>query len=793
MDKRAIKTLEFEKILEKLANSCSSALGKELVNDLKPTSDYYEVESSLKETTDAVEIVVKKGSPPLGGIRDIRKATKRVELGGILNPGELLMIADVLRVSRRLKKYLSEDRVSINDGNCVNALISQLNINKSIETEICNAIISEDEISDNASNTLYQIRRKIRNLQDNIKDRLNSILKSSEYQKYMQDSVVTMRGDRYVIPVKQEHRSNVQGLVHDISASGATIFIEPMAVVNSNNEIKELKVKEEQEIEKILKNLTELVLSIVDELKTNVELLSQIDFIFAKAFLSLDIKGVCPILNNKKYIKIKKGRHPLIDKEKVVPIDIWIGDEFTTLVITGPNTGGKTVSLKTLGLFVLMTQSGLHIPAADGSEMGIFDNVFADIGDEQSIEQSLSTFSAHMTNIVHIMKNVSSDSLVLFDELGAGTDPVEGAALAAAILDTLKVSEIRTAATTHYSELKLYAMTTFGVINACCEFNIETLRPTYRLLIGIPGKSNAFAISKRLGLTDDIIESAKEYMTNDNIRFEDVLSDIEKNRTQAEIEKEKAEVYRKEIEIYKNELEVRMNKAKDEKDKILQEARREARKVLQSAKEEANELIDRLKELEKLQLEAQREKEAQEIKQRLKNKINDIEDALCEAVMPRKGLVKPPKNLKPGDTVMVVNMNQKGTIIKAPGKDGEALVQVGIMKISAHVTNLKRVDEQKIELQRVQVNRLNTVKSKPIKIELDVRGFNLEEATEMVDKYIDDACIAGLSEVTIIHGKGTGILRSGIQSFLKGHGHVKEFRLGKYGEGETGVTVVSLK
>jgi len=539
MNEKTLKILEFNKIIDKLVSLATSSLGKELAEKLVPDTDLNRVERAQKETSDAVAFIARRGTPPMGGIHDIRDSLKRVEIGAILNPGELLKTADVLRAVRNLKSYASNDRIKTDEDNIVSELIGCLESNKRIEDRIYMSILSEDEIADNASPTLANIRRQIRNAQESIKDKLNDIIRSSRYQKYIQEPIVTLRGDRYVIPVKQEYRTEIPGLIHDSSASGATIFIEPMAVVEANNHIRELKIKEQAEIEKILGELTGEIRGIVDSLKSNVSILGRLDFIFAKARLSLDYNCVCPVLNDEHKILIKKGRHPLLDKKTVVPIDFWIGEDFNTLVVTGPNTGGKTVTLKTVGLFTLMTQAGLHIPANEGTKMSIFKKVYADIGDEQSIEQSLSTFSSHMKNIVGILKDVDEDSLVLFDELGAGTDPTEGAALAMSILEYLRNKGSTTVATTHYSQLKAYAVTTKFVENACCEFNVETLRPTYRLLIGVPGKSNAFAISKRLGLFDDIIEKAKEFLTQDDIKFEDMLMSIEKNLNQSENEKMK--------------------------------------------------------------------------------------------------------------------------------------------------------------------------------------------------------------------------------------------------------------
>ncbi|AUS95985.1 endonuclease MutS2 [Clostridium thermosuccinogenes] len=792
MDERALRVLEYDKIIKKLADMTASVPGREIAESLKPETELSRVEQSLKETSDGVSFIVRKGSPPMSGIHDLRSILKRVEIGAILNPGELLKVSDVLGTCRRLKAYSSES-VSMEQDNVVTELINCLVSNKRVEDKIKMAVLNEEELADGASPALADIRRKIKDAQNSIKEKLNDLIRSSKYQKFMQEAIVTMRGDRYVIPVKQEYRSEIPGLIHDASASGATIFIEPMAVVEANNNIRQLKIKEQAEIERILYELTADVSGILDGLKGNVTLLAKLDFIFAKAKLSVDYKCVCPKLNKDGHIVIKKGRHPLLDPKTVVPIDFWIGDQFNTLVVTGPNTGGKTVTLKTVGLFTLMTQAGLHVPANEGTVMSVFEKVFADIGDEQSIEQSLSTFSSHMKNIVGILEKADDSSLVLFDELGAGTDPTEGAALAMAILECLHQTGTITVATTHYSELKVYAISTKGVENACCEFDVETLKPTYKLLIGVPGKSNAFAISKRLGLGEDIIERAKEFLTQEDIKFEDLLMNIEKNRSEAEKERIKAERYRIEIENLKKELEEQKKKLEQQKEKLLREAKEEARKILLNAKAEAEDILEEMRRIEKEQETIEKRKEAEQFKMKLKNRLNEIEDSLAESAMPKHGYVKPPENLKPGESVLIVNLNQKGIVINPPDHNGEALVQAGIMKINVHVTNLKRIDEQKEEIKKAMgIGKIGVSKARTISTEVDVRGQTLDEAIEVVDKYLDDAAIAGLKEISIIHGKGTGVLRSGIHQFLKTNRHVNSFRLGKYGEGETGVTIVEL-
>ncbi len=793
MNEKTQRVLEFDKIINQLSKLTASELGRELVTELSPQTDLNKVNELLKETNDGVSCVMRRGSPPLGGISDIRASLKRLDIGGVLNTAELMRIGGVLRAARRLKNYSSE-KIEDVSSNVVNELISCLEFNIRLEQKIEQCIISEDEISDNASNTLSNIRRQIREQQASIKDKLNDIIRSSKYSKYIQESVVTMRGDRYVIPVKQEHKGDVPGLVHDSSASGATLFIEPMGVVEANNNIKQLSIKEQIEIDRILAELSADASLILPQLNANMSIMARLDFIFAKAKLAIDLNCFCPKMNDEGRIVIRKGRHPLLDAKNVVPIDFWIGDKFHTLIITGPNTGGKTVSLKTVGLFTLMAQSGLHVPANDGTELSVYERVFADIGDEQSIEQSLSTFSSHMKNIVGILGQVNSKSLVLFDELGAGTDPTEGAALAMSILECLHQIGATSVATTHYSELKVYAISTPGVENGSCEFDVETLRPTYKLLIGVPGKSNAFAISSRLGLTNDIIERAKEFLSQEDIRFEDVLLSIEKNRSEAEREKMRAESYRLEAERHKKDLEDQKRRIESQRENELRKAREEARKILVDAKREAEELIFEMKRLAKEQEEAELKRQTEELRQKVSKSINSLDDCLVESIMPKQGLVTPPKNLKPGDSVMIVNLNQKGTVVNVPDKNGEAIVQAGIMKINVHVSNLKIIEEQKPQGgARTGIGKIGVSKARSMSIELDVRGKMLDEAIEAVEKYLDDAYISRLKEVTIIHGKGTGALRSGIQSHLKGHPHVSSFRLGRLGEGENGVTVVELK
>ncbi|EOD00928.1 endonuclease MutS2 [Caldisalinibacter kiritimatiensis] len=792
MNDKTIRVLEYEKIIEMLVDKAQSSLGKKLAKELKPVFGVAEVEKLQCETDEAVKIIIRRANPPLGGIHDISSEIRRAEIGATLSPGGLLMVADTLRAARRLKNFIKQDREDKGSKYpIIEELIGKLYIYRDIEESIFNAIISEEEISDNASNTLRNIRRQIESKNLQIRNKLNSIINSQKYKKYLQEAIVTIREDRFVVPVKQEYKSSFPGLVHDQSASGATLFIEPMAVVELNNQLKELKVKEKQEIERILAELTEKVASVSNFIKENQKVLSKLDFIFAKGKLALDMDATKPVLNDNGYLKIKKARHPLLDKETVVPIDVYLGKDINTLVITGPNTGGKTVTLKTIGLLTLMAQAGLHIPVEHGSEIAVFDSVFADIGDEQSIEQSLSTFSSHMTNIVDILKSVRKNSLVLFDELGAGTDPTEGAALAMSILDYLYNKGVRTVATTHYSELKVYALSTKGIENASVEFDVETLSPTYRLLIGVPGKSNAFEISKRLGLQDFIIKNAKEMLSKESVQFEDVLAKIEKDRKITEENRQETEKLRKEVESLKEKLAQKKEKLDKNRERIIREAKSEARKVLLEAKEEANSIIKELRNISD-EVGKERNKKIQQAKDKLKKNIDDIENDLTEAILAKKN-TKPPEDLKPGDSVKILNLNQKGTVVTSPDAGGNLMVQAGIMKISVHISNLKKTKSDDESKASVRTKTMVKTKTKSIKTELDLRGMTLEEAMLDVDKYLDDAYIAGLNEVTIIHGKGTGVLREGISQLLRGHRHVKNFRLGKYGEGGSGVTVVTLK
>ena len=793
MNEKALKTLEYTKIRDRLSALALSPMGKEKCDELVPMHDIDAITREQKETTEAVNMSLKKGRLPLGGIKDIRTQLGRAEAGGVLGIEELMAVGDFLYVCRKVKNYAKQE----NKADVFPVLEDYFEIVKTItnlEKEISRCIVNEQEISDDASSGLRTVRREIRNANGSIRDKLNTIIYSAAYKNMLQDAVITIRNDRYCVPVRSEYQSSFPGMVHDRSNTGSTVFMEPTAVIQLNNKIKELQAKEKEEIEKILAMLSAMVAENVDVIEANINVIAHLDFIFAKSELSLKMNGAEPIFNTNGIIDIRKGRHPLLDEKKVVPIDINLGKDFNTLLITGPNTGGKTVALKTLGLFTLMGQAGLHIPAFDSSQLAVFDDVFADIGDEQSIEQSLSTFSAHMTNTVSIINSVTPNCLVLFDELGAGTDPTEGAALAIAIIQLLHKMNVRTAVTTHYSELKVYALSTEGVENACCEFDVETLRPTYRLLIGIPGKSNAFAISKKLGLPDYVIDSAKEFISSENVKFEDVITDLEISKKTVVYEQERAEQFRKEAERLKNEVEKQRAKINDQREKILADARNEARMVYQQAKEESDRII---KEMNK----AMREKSANQNKMNekrseLKSKVAKMDEAISKAQKKKVAAVKPIQNLKAGDNVYVVSFDKTGVALSAPDSNGDVMVQTGNMKLKVPLNELTYYEpkkEPKSNASRNISTKVRAGKSQYIASEIDCRGQNVEEGLGNIDKYLDDAFLAGLKTVTIIHGKGTGVLRAAVQKYLRTNPHVRTFRPGVYGEGEMGVTIVELK
>ncbi len=792
MNDKALRTLEFQKILKKLEEFAVSPMAKERTEELVPYMTMTDITEAQKETTEAVSMVLRKGNISLGGFHEIRPQMKRAVMGGTLSMGELLRISEFLYVCRKAKNYAkNENKAETYEK--LDGLFELIMLLPQLENEINRCILSEYEISDDASTALRNIRRDIKLSNERIKEHLNMVIYSPAYKNMLQDAVITIRNDRYCVPVKSEYRGSFPGMIHDQSNTGSTVFMEPLSVVQLNNKIKELQGQEKEEIEKILADLSEMVTENCAVLEANLEVLVHLDFVFAKANLSLSMNGTQPFFNLQGRINIHKARHPLLNHKEVVPINIYLGKDFTTLLITGPNTGGKTVALKTLGLFTLMGQAGLHIPASDHSELAVFDNVFADIGDEQSIEQSLSTFSAHMTNIVKILEEVTDRSLVLFDELGAGTDPTEGAALAIAIIDTLHQRKIRTAVTTHYSELKVYALSTEGAENACCEFDVETLRPTYRLLIGIPGKSNAFAISKRLGLPDYVIDSAKEFISHDEARFEDVITDLEISKKSVVFEQERAEQYRKEAESLKKEVETQKNITREQKEKILAKAREDARIIYQQAKEDADRII---KEMNRDAKEQTNQQKMNENRSKLKMKLSDMQEGFLQSPK-KKATHKPPEKLQAGDRVYVISFDQNGTAITKPDRNGEVMVQMGIMKVKVPLAELMLDDKPVKEKQQSNPYRFSTKvkakKSQFISAEIDCRGQMVEEALGNVDKYLDDAYLSGLKQITIIHGKGTGALRSAVQIYLKTNPHVKSFRPGVYGEGEMGVTVVELK
>ncbi|WP_099188629.1 endonuclease MutS2 [Tepidibacter mesophilus] len=790
MNQKSLRVLEYFKIIDMLKERISSSLGKRYVDELTPSTNHEEVIQMQKETSEAQSIIIKRGSVPLGGIHDVEMLAKKTKIGSSLDMGQLLMVADTLRGARVLKNSIGKsDDVSYP---IIQALTDSLHTFKDIEDRIFNSIISEIEMSDNASHTLKGLRRGIVQKNQSIRSKLNSIISSTSYQKYLQDAIITVRGDRFVVPVKQEYRSNVAGIIHDQSSSGATLFIEPMSIVNMNNELRELKLKEREEIERILSELSSFIGEVADEVISNGKVLGKVDFIFAKGKLSFSMKAIEPTITNDKNLNIKNGRHPLLDPKDVVPSNIWIGKEFSTLVVTGPNTGGKTVTLKTVGLFSLMTQSGLHIPADYGSHMCIFDNIFADIGDEQSIEQSLSTFSSHMTNIVDILKDVTTNSLVLFDELGAGTDPVEGAALAMAILNDLYDLKALTIATTHYSELKHYALTKEGVENAAVEFNVQTLSPTYKLLIGVPGKSNAFEISKRLGLGEYIIQKAKNFINSENIEFEDLLQNIEQNRIDTLKEKEEANRLKEEVRKLKEELLVKTERVSVQRDKIINEAKRDALKIMRDSKEEADMIIKEIRKLQKQGIDKDKNREIENLRREMNESMKGLHSNVKDMIVP-KVAKKAIKNLKAGDDVKVVTLNQQGSVLSVDNDKKEALVQIGIMKMALPFASLEQIKSNNKDVLKSGAGKILKKKTFNIKQEIDLRGMNLEEAMVEVDKYLDDAYLAGIPKATIIHGIGTGVLKAGMKEMLKKHRHIKSYRDGVYGEGGAGVTIVEFK
>jgi DNA mismatch repair protein MutS2 len=785
VQQRILKVLEFDKVKEQLMEHAASSLGREKIEKLVPSADFAEVVKWQEQTDEAVTILRLRGNVPLGGIFDIRASVKRAKIGGTLSPHELLDVASTIYASRQMKKFiesLSDENVELPH---LSQYVEQMVALPEVEQAIKNCIDDYGEVLDHASDRLRSIRQQLRSTEGRIREKLESMIRSSSAQKMLSDAIITIRNERYVIPVKQEYRSAYGGIVHDQSSSGATLFIEPQAVVDLNNQLQEARVKEKQEIERILIELTEKVAEHADTLLINVEVLAELDFIFTKAKYARKIKASKPLMNDRGYIRLRKARHPLIAPDVVVPNDIELGKDYTTIVITGPNTGGKTVTLKTIGLFTLMAQAGLQIPALDGSELAVFNAVYADIGDEQSIEQSLSTFSSHMVNIVDILRKVDNNSLVLFDELGAGTDPQEGAALAIAILDEVYQRGARVVATTHYPELKAYGYNRRGVINASVEFDIETLSPTYKLLIGVPGRSNAFEISKRLGLDERIIERAKSHVSSESNKVENMIASLEYSKKRAEEEWKEAEDFRKEAEKLHKELQRQIIEFNEKRDELIEEAKRKAAEIVKASQQEAEKIISQLRQMQKEKLAEIKEHELIEARKRLEEAAPKLEEK-----KKAKKAKASQHQFQPGDEVKVINLNQKGHLIEKVSDD-EWQVQIGILKMKVKEENLEYIGTPK----PVETRPLATVKGKDYHVspELDLRGERYEDALVRVEKYIDDALLAGYPRVSIIHGKGTGALRKGVQEFLKNHRSVKNIRYGEATEGGTGVTIVELK
>ena len=793
MNTKVLTTLEYTKIIDLLTEKADSEPGKKLCRELVPSTDLSAIRTAQRETKDALARLFRIGSTSFGSNRDLGFSIRSLEIGSSLSMSELLKLASFLDNVSRIKTYGKKEREDLpNDS--LDAYFEGLTPMTQLANEINRCILSEEEMADDASPRLKSIRRSKLSTNEKIHSQLTSMVNGA-YRTFLQDAVITMRDNRYCIPVKAEYKSQVSGMVHDQSSTGSTFFIEPAAVVNLNNQLKELDLQEQEEIEVILGDLSSQAAVHTSELAADQKIMTTLDFIFAKAKLAMEQNATEPIFNTEHYIQIRKGRHPLLDKKKAVPIDVRLGKDFDLLVITGPNTGGKTVSLKTVGLFTLMGQAGLHIPALDRSELSIFSEVYADIGDEQSIEQSLSTFSSHMTRVVHILQHADADSLCLFDELGAGTDPTEGAALAIAILNYLHDRGIRTMATTHYSELKIYALSTNFVENACCEFDVETLRPTYRLLIGIPGKSNAFAISSKLGLSDEIINAAKEQISKEDESFEDVIADLEQSRVTIEKEQQEIAEYKERIRTLQEQLQKKNEKIDQAKDKILRDANEKARAILQEATDVADETI---RDFNKVGASADI-KELEKKRQKVRDKINEKNGKLAlgnNQKKPANQKTVDPKKLKKGDSVKIISMNLKGIVNTLPDARGNLFVQCGIMRMQTNINDLVPVKEETITapaLQRTNTGKLKMSKSFSVSSEINLLGCTVDEAIAKLDKYLDDAYLAHLPSVRVVHGKGTGALRSAVQSHLKRLKYVKEYRLGEYGEGDAGVTIVTFK
>lgn len=791
MNEKALRILEYNKIIEKLTDFATSPMGKEMCKNLLPSTDLGEICQGQMETSDALSRIYAKGSLSFSGLRNIRDSLLRLKVGSSLSVTEFMHIASLLETALRAKSYGRRETDDMSTDS-LDGLFNTIEPLSPVCREIRRCILSEEEIADDASPGLKHVRRSIKLTNERIHSQLNTMVNSSSVSSMLQDNLITMRGGRYCLPVKAEYRSQIQGMIHDQSSSGSTLFIEPMVVVKLNNDLRELAAKEKEEIEKILGELSNQCAEYQEELSTNITVMTHLDFVFAKANLSRSYSGTEPLFNEKGYINIKKGRHPLLDKKKVVPIDISIGKDYRLLLVTGPNTGGKTVSLKTVGLLTLMGQAGLHIPAFDHSELSVYEDVFADIGDEQSIEQSLSTFSSHMTNIVSIIDKSNYRSLVLLDELCAGTDPTEGAALAMAILKNFLRRDVTTMATTHYSELKVFALSTEGACNASCEFNVETLSPTYRLLIGIPGKSNAFAISSKLGLPDYMIDEAKKFIDVNDQSFEDLIADLETSRSTIEKERLEIEQYKSQVAGLKQKLETKQDNLSKQKERILREANEQARKILQDAKDYADQTI---RDMNKLAAgKTGNMKELEKKRSAVRDKLSKTDDRL--AIKKDQAKKNRPEDFHPGDSVRVLSMNIKGTITGKPNSKGQIAVQMGILKSMVSLTDLELLDEEVIKaptLKKTGAGKIKMSKSASISTSLNLIGKTVDEAMPELDKYLDDAYLAHLNQVTIIHGRGTGKLRTAVHNKLKKCRYVKSYRLGAFGEGETGVTIVDFK
>ncbi len=784
MEKRVLKTLEYDKILAMLKERASCCVSRELVDTMEPSGDFDTVERELKLTAEAETLFYKTGRSPVDDFPDMRHCLERMHAALFLSTGELLGIASCLKAARIAKDILAKE---VGEESYLYNLAGLLITHRSAEEEINRCIINEDEIFDGASPALARIRRAMRLANEKVREKLNSMIRSTAYQKYLQEPIITIRNGRFVIPVKQEYRQQVPGLIHDQSSSGATLFIEPSAVVELGNEYKKLLVEEADEIERILTELTAMLAPYADEIREDLNIMGQIDLVFAKAKLSRELNAVMPRLNRNNYVRIVRGRHPLIPADRVVPIDIWIGRDYRSLIITGPNTGGKTVTLKIVGLFALMVQSGIFVPANEGSEFPVFEHIYADIGDEQSIEQSLSTFSSHMKNIVGILDKADENSLVLLDELGAGTDPIEGAALAMSILEELNDRHCICVSTTHYSEIKAFAMTHEGMENASMEFDIDRLCPTYRLYIGIPGKSNAFEISSRLGLPNSIIDKAKGFLKGEDVRFEDIISSAQSQHRIAEEERKMAEEARAELEKLRADAERERRKLDEDRNRLQAKAKEDAKRIVADTKREMEKLIVEIRSIKDIDRSA-----ADRVIQAARDTLRATETAVNEKeAIKKEDNTKPPKTVRAGDTVNIVTLDQKATVLSAPDSKGEVMVQAGVMKLNVKLKDIRLIEEKKAAAPTS--GKVGLGAGKQVGLELDVRGMLVDEANIIVDRYLDDAYNAGLSEVNIIHGKGTGALRAGVQAFLKRHPLVKGYRMGSYGEGDAGVTVVTLK